>query len=861
MRKHEHNKIFELLSTLSEAHGEIKKFAQQKESAAVIQILADCQDLAQLIGNYIEGIEGEGTETVALLEDYCDLLYQASLEAQAGGADSVRRLHKQLLRIENSVRDELKPTRMEIVFLPYQLSMFDSLESVYLAAKADPGCDAYVIPIPYYDKNPDGSFGEMHYDGGLYPANIPITDWREYDIEARHPDAIFIHNPYDEANHATCVHPNYHSKRLRTQTDLLCAIPYYIVDFAMTKDLAKMPGYAYSRKVYVQSEKVRDMFIRDYSEMHGNRFGTPGDKFVALGSPKLDAVINKKAADYTLPEAWRRLTIGTDGTRKKVVLYNTTIGALLGSEHYVEKIRYVLETFKKRRDVVLWWRPHPLIKATYKSVLPENKMKEYEELVADFTREGWGIYDNSPDNNRPIACTDAYYGDGGSMIKLYKATGKPVMLQGMYIGRTGARHPYFMRFHDDGEYFWFAEISTNALMKMNKKTWSVEWAGALPDDGIEDAAFDPPILYLNPVRHNDAVYTTPYSASVIAKYGCGSGKMARIPCPGASDGANASKFMDGIVYKEFIFFAPSCFPAIVRLNTVTGEITAHDDWLTPLKELVGDLGGVLFKAPVAVGASIWLAAYKANVVIEFNMETSAHHIYEVGRKGAGYSGICFDGEHFWLAPRIKAPVIKWNPRTGATTEFDRLITEGDKHVAFCPPVYCGGHVWLLPKYARHAVKIDCRTGSVTIAEEFEADCRTTDGWPHQNYWWAQVSGDCVYAYNDKDEALTEYNCATKTWRKEALSWPAEAAEAVRALAVKPFIRGKDCSKNGFAGIYLEMSTLGLEDYISYLAEYGDSPEEKAVALRRAEIAQSDNEHADGTAGQAIYDYTKRLILK
>ena len=43
---------------------------------------------------------------------------------------------------------------MEAIFLPYKASMWDSLESVWKAADADPECDAYVIPIPYYDKNP-----------------------------------------------------------------------------------------------------------------------------------------------------------------------------------------------------------------------------------------------------------------------------------------------------------------------------------------------------------------------------------------------------------------------------------------------------------------------------------------------------------------------------------------------------------------------------------------------------------------------------------------------------------------------------------------------------------------------------------
>lgn len=107
--------------------------------------------------------------------------------------------------IQNGIKD--MPERVEAVFLPYKASMWDSLESVWVAADEDESCDAYVIPIPYYDKNPDGSFKEMHYEAEEYPGYVPVTHYDEYDFQKHHPDMIFIHNPYDEYNHVTSVHP------------------------------------------------------------------------------------------------------------------------------------------------------------------------------------------------------------------------------------------------------------------------------------------------------------------------------------------------------------------------------------------------------------------------------------------------------------------------------------------------------------------------------------------------------------------------------------------------------------------------------------------------------------------------------
>ncbi len=77
-------------------------------------------------------------------------------------------LRKQLIRIENSVNNDIR-IKKEVVFFPYKAAMWDSLESVYLAAKEDPDCDAYCVPIPYYELNSDHSFGKIHYEGREYP--------------------------------------------------------------------------------------------------------------------------------------------------------------------------------------------------------------------------------------------------------------------------------------------------------------------------------------------------------------------------------------------------------------------------------------------------------------------------------------------------------------------------------------------------------------------------------------------------------------------------------------------------------------------------------------------------------------------
>ena len=332
-----------------------------------------------------------------------------------------------------------KPDKIDVVFLPYKAAMWDSLESVWLAAAEDPQCDAYVIPIPYYDKNPDGTLGQMHYEGKQYPDYVPVVNWRSYDIENRRPDIIYVHNPYDEYNPATSVHPDFYSIRLKNFTDMLVYIPYYVsVDDDVDKDFCVLPGTLYADKVIVQSEAVRQVYIREFKEAEKafdcvGQFGNADEKFLALGSPKFDKALAVRSEDCQIPDEWRRLIERPDGTRKKVILYNTTFGSILeGDEKYLHKIRCVFGCFRGRDDAVLLWRPHPLSAAAYRSMRPQF-LEEYENIVSEYKQQVLGIYDDTPDVHRAIAVSDAYYGDQSSLVVLYQQTGKPIMIQNKNI--------------------------------------------------------------------------------------------------------------------------------------------------------------------------------------------------------------------------------------------------------------------------------------------------------------------------------------------------------------------------------------------------------------------------------------------
>lgn len=453
MRKAQKQEILEMIQTLYQAHDEIKRHIEGKKHTLAQDMLTQCQECAISMGTAIEKLEGEGFITVSYIEAYCDMLFSVyeELHGSEANANKIHKnLRKQLLRIENSVKNDI-PVRREIAFFPYKASMWDSLESVYLTVKEDPDCDVYCVPIPYYDRRPDRSLGELHYEGREYPKNIEIIDWQTYNFEERKPDAIYIHNPYDDYNLVTCVHPRFFASNLKKYTEELVYIPYFVLNeiepndqlaIDRMKHFCFLPGVFYADKVIVQSEKMKEIYINEYIKAAKEQ-GIPGrhtdrkyleEKILGLGSPKFDKVQNTKKEDLEVPDEWLKIIKKPDGSWKKIIFYNTSIAALLEyNEKMLEKMKYVFKIFEENKDeVALLWRPHPLIRTTVESMRP-RLWAEYDKLVQQYKAEGWGIYDDTADVNRAIALSDAYYGDGSSVVQLCREAEMPIMIQNVSV--------------------------------------------------------------------------------------------------------------------------------------------------------------------------------------------------------------------------------------------------------------------------------------------------------------------------------------------------------------------------------------------------------------------------------------------
>lgn len=446
MRKALKNQLAELIVLLQEAHKTICDCLKKNDHDTATVCLSDCQDTAVAVGTKIDETEGEGTTTVKALEEYCELLFQVHQDMMEGTADP-KKVEKQLKRHYIEICNKLLydiPDTKEVVFLPYKASMWDSLETVWKKASEDPAVNAVVMPIPYYDKNTDGTFREMHYEGGEFPKDVPVVSYEKYNLEANHPDEIYIHNPYDDTNYVTSIHPAFYAKNLRKYTDKLVYIPYFVLEEVNPDDRAQVegirhfintPGVIYANEVIVQSEAMRRIYIECMVNLTGedNRKYFE-QKIKGTGSPKIEKIKSMTIDDIEIPEGWKKHIYKADGSRRKIIIYNTSLSSFLGnSEQMLRKIQDVFRIFRENKDeVTLLWRPHPLYKATISSMRP-HLYGTYEKLVELYKAEDIGIYDDTADMDRALVMADAYYGDNSSLVTLCKAIGMPIMIQNPFV--------------------------------------------------------------------------------------------------------------------------------------------------------------------------------------------------------------------------------------------------------------------------------------------------------------------------------------------------------------------------------------------------------------------------------------------
>lgn len=840
MRKAQKQQAEEFVELLGQVHKEIEKAVSEKRNEDAQSLLVQCQQGAIALGELIEKTEGEGTATIPLLEAYCETLYLAHQDIDAFSGykkdDWYECLQSELVEIADSVNKDI-PLKKEIVFFPYKASMWDSLESIYLAAKADPLCDVYCVPIPYFDRNADGTLGEIHYEGGDYPKEIEILNWEEYALEKRRPDIIYIHNPYDDWNLVTCVHPRYFSRNLKKYTDMLVYVPYFVLKEISPSDQKEIdkinhfcfvPGITYADKVIVQSDNIRKIYINEYrkaAEKRGIFVSNEQleEKIEGWGSPKFDKIKEASRETVQIPEEWKSHIIGADGLPKKIIFYNTSVTSFLAfREKMLEKMKEVFEFFKKQKKVVLLWRPHPLISTTIQSMCPDL-WEEYKNLTEEYQRENFGIYDDTSDIDRAIVLSDGYYGDVSSVVELYQKTGKPIMIQNVECKSENSSvilPTHMIAEKDDA---WFTAAYTDGIFHIDLKNGDSALIREFPFSINKEQKDTWAAIY----KAGKKIILTPnLDNKTVAVYDMLQKRYKLLEIEDIAAGRGI--YTTVLEYKDTLF-AVSGYgeqPMILQIDPVKEKIAGY--FKIPLEKPENKKVRLFGKNVFCTEDCILMPMATEPAILAFHIDNKHFEKYTFKEIQEGISAACYDGTYIWLSDRT-GKLYKWNQKTQEeifiadtmeNTKENMALKEQVQNIkGFAESFMYYNHcllgkqqIFFLPGRGKNILMIEKDSGRLHYAADEIA--QTTEGLIKSN-----LTAFCHY----KDEACAysvKYNkFLFPGTEKEALEiqYNREASSVISNRIMER------CKKFSVEDKYI---SCGLEDFVFYTAAQKNTEKEK-----------------------------------
>ena len=411
----------------------------------IITYLSELQNNIVSFGTLTESIKGEDCNTVKLLEQYLEVIYKVAKYVQKfdGSINYEESAESKYAECDEEVKDTFASiseaidseivNRRSVLFLPVKAKHFSSMRMAYEMETATPDTDVYVMPLPYYYKEYDGSFkDEMHIDTEEFiKANIPVTDYSRFDLSLLCPEKIYINSAYDEYNMAVSVDTRFYARNVKKYTEKLIYIPYFkLMEFDRAnypcwynmQYYCTVPGVVMADKVYVQSENTRKAYIDKLNEWVGD------EKYTEIWEQKID-VYDDGFEEHSEDEL-------RDAGSKKTIVWFVSAGSLAEfGDRYIEKAYRNLDVFALSKDklkVLLISEPFldEMIK-TYSDEL----YKKWTGFIDEFNRSGIGEVVSQVEEKSVEALlkANAYYGDPSYICKDFILMKKPVMLQNVEV--------------------------------------------------------------------------------------------------------------------------------------------------------------------------------------------------------------------------------------------------------------------------------------------------------------------------------------------------------------------------------------------------------------------------------------------
>ena len=306
-----------------------------------------------------------------------------------------------------ALREKYASLKCRVVFFAQEMFVWPCVERLYHAAVSDARFDAKVVYVPFFHQNATCEDTNLQ---AYLRMGIPVINYADYDLSEDNPEIAVFVKPYNNIPLQFCI------REVEKIVRRTIYVPYGL---EMTKDLIH---YAFQEYTHyrVWRHLAYGGIVKELGAQHGYR---NGENIAVWGHPRIDNYRDEYC--YPIPPQWQKKIAG-----RKVILWCPHHTIKPGSEcvsTWLDYYQDIFRLFEERKDMVLLWRPHPLL---FGAIVNNGYMTK-EKLDA-FVAQKSGcdniILDQTDDYRAAFAVSDGIITDGTTFSLEYLLTDKPLML-------------------------------------------------------------------------------------------------------------------------------------------------------------------------------------------------------------------------------------------------------------------------------------------------------------------------------------------------------------------------------------------------------------------------------------------------
>ena len=203
---------------------------------------------------------------------------------------------------------------------------------------------------------------------------------------------------------------------------------------------------------------------------------------------------------------------------------------------------------------------------------------------------------------------------------------------------------------------YMIDRNINLLYRMSIKNGTVEIVSSMPEEDVFSSRLGAKIIY-----NGGNLYFAPMNAKKIWKWNISSGKWKGFERKHIENWTMQGDMFQAVLHNNKIFFIGCLYPAIVILDIDTEELTYIEEPYKHINTIAKEEKDACFRTDyVQIENVIYIASCVSNEVLRFNLDSLEYDFLSVGEKDFKYSGIGFDGNIFYLAPRKTSPIVIWD---------------------------------------------------------------------------------------------------------------------------------------------------------------------------------------------------------